>query len=590
MKIFLCGLALALGLALPAFGAPVVLGEPALASKAQPAPRLRLPPESARGVALPDISDQALAEVRELNRRSPSARGFEANPRRIVIGVMHAGRGAGLPAAADLAWRAVPGGHAAQLSITSPRAQSVRLGLELAGVPADVEMVFFGSADPSRLEGPVRVGEIADRTVAWWSPITEGETQTVELFVPAAPSPRAVPLRVADASHLVTAPSSRFTKRLQDIGEAGACNVDVPCSRLASDAAFRNAAEAVAQMVFADGGSMALCTGTLLNDADPSSQVPYFYGANHCFENENPPYKTAAQMQAVASTLTTLWGFEAAACGSAQPRSSWTQRSGGAVFLYNNVQADVLLVRLNDTPPSGAFFSGWDASTVGPGMAGVAIHHPQGDLKKVSEGSVLRLAVPSTGVGGGNIPFIEMRWSSGTTEGGSSGSGVFTPGGSQYLFRGGLWGGTAFCNVPNGVDYYSRLDLVYPDISRHLGTSSGSIDYTDLWWNPAESGWGLNLIQHPSRIIFGVWYTYALDGKRTWFVMSGGQWTSANTYTGDVQVVAGPSYAVAPFDASKVVRTSVGSATLNFSDANNGTFSYNINGVSGSRAITRQPF
>jgi hypothetical protein len=200
---------------------------------------------------------------------------------------------------------------------------------------------------------------------------------------------------------------------------------------------------------------------------------------------------------------------------------------------------------------------------------------------------VQRFTAP--GVGGGTLPFIEMRWSSGTTEGGSSGSGLFTPGGAQYLFRGGLWGGTASCTATNGVDYYSRFDLVYPDIASYLGSSGSAIDYTDLWWNPNESGWGLNLIQHPSRVIFAVWYTYGLDGKRTWFVMSGGQWTSSNTYTGEVQTVAGPSYA-APFDASKVQRTSIGTATLVFHNANNATFSYNINGIFGSRAITRQPF
>ena len=39
-------------------------------------------------------------------------------------------------------------------------------------------------------------------------------------------------------------------------------------------------------------------------------------------------------------------------------------------------------------------------------------------------------------------------------------------------------------------------------------------DFTDLWWNPSESGWGLSLVQHPTRAMFGVWYTYGLDGKR----------------------------------------------------------------------------
>lgn len=116
-----------------------------------------------------------------------------------------------------------------------------------------------------------------------------------------------------------------------------------------------------------------------------------------------------------------------------------------------------------------------------------------------------------------------------------------------------------------------------------------AFDYTDLWWNPAESGWGLNLIQHPSRIIFGVWYTYGADGKRTWFVMPDGTWTSSNTYSGPLYSTAGPSLAQS-FDASKVRVSPVGNATLTFSDANHGTFAFSVNGVSGTKRITRQPF
>ena len=585
-------LSLLLALVLPATAAPLVVpGEPA-AARAEPAPRLRLAPGEARHAQLPDIAAQALAEVRELNRQAAAARAFEARPRRVAVGVVHGG--APLPGAADLLWRPVAGGFAAQVAITSPRAQSVRLAIALAGVPTDVEMVFFGSGDPGRLEGPVRVGAIPDRIAPWWGPLTEGETQTVEFFVPGQHAPRALPLRIADASHLLTAPSTGLdTKSVQDIGSAEACNVDVPCSRLASDPAFRNAAESVAKMFFRVGSAMFLCTGTLLADSDPATQVPYFLGGNHCFENNNAPYKTADQMQAVASTLTTFWGFEAAGCSGAalsQPRAGWTQRSGGATFLYNNVQVDALLLRLNEAPPAGAFFSGWDATTIAAGVAVLAIHHPRGDLKMASEGTVRALAAPGVTVGGASTPLIQVGWTSGTTEVGSSGSGLFTRGSAGYLFRGGLWGGTASCTNPTGSDYYSRLDLIYPDIERYLGSATASIDYTDLWWNPGESGWGLNLIQHPSRVIFGVWYTYGTDGKRTWFVIPNGQWVNDNTYTGPVYQTAGPSATVSPFDASKVVRRAVGSATLTFSDRNNATFTYEIDGVFGSRFITRQPF
>jgi hypothetical protein len=182
--------------------------------------------------------------------------------------------------------------------------------------------------------------------------------------------------------------------------------------------------------------------------------------------------------------------------------------------------------------------------------------------------------------------FIQTRWSSGTTEGGSSGAGLFTFNGSQYLLRGGLWGGTALCTVPDGTDNFSRFDLVYPAISQYL---SGTTDYTDLWWNPAEPGWGLNLIQHASHNIFGVWYTYGLDGKQMWYVIPGGSWISANAFRGDIYVTSGPPQ-TGPFDPNRVTRAVVGTGTLTFSDANNGTFAYSINGISGTKLITRQPF
>ena len=582
--------ALALLAAYPAAARlPVVQGEPvAVAATPAAVPRLRLAPaKAAARVELADVAAEALARVREENLASARSKGH-MQLRRIVIGVVRATDGEmGAPPASQLQWSAVDGGFAARVTVVSPQAESLRLAVDVMGVPTDVEMVFFGSANPSRLEGPVRVGDIRDRSAPWWTPVTEGEGQTIEFFVPAGHEPKRLGLRVVRASHLLTTPSSNFTKRMEDIGKSGSCNVDVPCSPASSDAAFRGAAASVAQMVFNDGGYTALCSGTLLSDSDPSTQVPYFFSASHCFDNEAAPWKTPAQMQAVANTLATLWGFEAAACGASTPRSSWTQRSGGATWLYSDPQSDALLLRLNDTPPGDAFFSGWDPNPVQGGASVVTIHHPQGDLKKVTQGAVLGYSFP--GVGGGSQPFIETQWSRGTTEGGSSGSGLWTSNGSQWLFRGALWGGSALCSNMSGTDFYSRFDLVFPAIARHLGASGGGINYTDLWWDPSESGWGLNLIQHPSRIIFGVWYTYAADGKRTWFVMPEGTWTSSNTYSGPLYATAGPNMAQS-FDASKVRVSPVGSATLTFSDASNGTFAFTVNGVSGTKRITRQPF
>jgi len=578
---------------------PFALGEPSKAPNAIAAAKLRLAPSAARHVKLPSVAEAALEQVRDANRRAAASL-KQQSQRRVVIGVVRgeAGEVAG-PAAGELDWRPVDSGQAAQVAVTSPEAESMRLAIDLTDVPANVEMSFVGSSAESRIEGPVRVGDIRDRTAPWWTPITEGSTQTVEFFVPQGTDPRRLGLRVVRASHLLTTPSSGLRKRLEDIGHAGSCNVDVPCSALNSDPAFRDVANATAQMTFNDGSLSALCTGTLLSDNDSGTQIPWFYTANHCFENASAPFKTPAQMQTVANTVTTIWGFQASACGSSQPSPSWTQVFNGASYIYNNDQSDALFLRLNGTPPSYAYYSGWDANPIATGSSVITIHHPEGDLKKVSEGTVRGFqTLFDVGRGGGS--FIEVLWRSGTTERGSSGAGLWslasTPSGTQYLHRGGLWGGMALCTNLTGTDNFSRFDLVYPNIAQYLGTSgpapgpSPTENYTDLWWaGPSEDGWGLNLVQHASHIVFGVWYTYDEAGKRTWFTFSSGTWTAQNTYTGTLQTVSGPSQD-GPFDPNQVRRRDVGSITLTFSDRNNGTFAWSVNGSSGVKQITRFAF
>lgn len=566
---------------------PSMPGERAWTPKAQAAPALRLDAKAARTpiprfeTELSPIADSDLEAVRRANQRGDKAK-------RLVIGVNRAvDILAALPTAADLVWTRVEGGHAAQAVVTSRDAAALRLAIGLAGVPQDVEMVFQGSADRTRLIGPIRVGDIPDRTAPWWSPVTEGDTQTIEFFVPGERDAKSLPIRIAQVSHLLAAPSSRFLKNVQDIGDAGSCNVDIACSPLNSSPAFQDVTDSVAKMLFTDGSFSALCTGTLLNDTDTTSQIPWFYTANHCFENNGPPFKTPAQMQQVASTLNTFWFFEANACRSLTPVSSYRQLSSGATWVYNSQPQDVLFLRLNSAPPAGAFYSGWDANTLSSGTSIVAIHHPQGDLKKVSQGNVLGFAVPP-GAGLGQL--IQARWSSGTTEGGSSGSGIWTYDGARFSLRGGLYGGYASCADPSGIDYYSRFDQVFATLAPYLNAKVGpTADYTDLWWNPNESGWGLNLTQHASGKIFGVWYTYGTDGKRMWYVMPGGDWTSSNVFTGSLYATSGPP-AHGPFDSNRLASRVVGSVTLSFSDSNNGTFAYSVDGISGTKVITRQPF
>lgn len=137
-------------------------------------------------------------------------------------------------------------------------------------------------------------------------------------------------------------------------------------------------------------------------------------------------------------------------------------------------------------------------------------------------------------------------------------------------------------------------------------------NYTDMWWNDQESGWGVSFTQHSgSNQAYAVWYTYdpraadpAGEFKPLWIVMSGGTWTSPTSITGPVFVLNGTSFADA-WNPQLRQLTQVGTFTLSFSSASNGTFTYNIAAppnlaandpafglpaMSGTKAITRNSF
>ncbi|HZI82813.1 MAG TPA: NBR1-Ig-like domain-containing protein [Casimicrobiaceae bacterium] len=124
-----------------------------------------------------------------------------------------------------------------------------------------------------------------------------------------------------------------------------------------------------------------------------------------------------------------------------------------------------------------------------------------------------------------------------------------------------------------------------------LSDLTQAYNYQDLWWAaPAgsESGWGINLT-HQGDTIFATWFTYGTDRAPMWLVATAGR-TAPGTYAGTLYRTTGPPFNAVPFDPARVVATAVGTATLTFTDGNNGTFAYTVNGETQQKAITRQIF
>jgi cytochrome c553 len=113
-------------------------------------------------------------------------------------------------------------------------------------------------------------------------------------------------------------------------------------------------------------------------------------------------------------------------------------------------------------------------------------------------------------------------------------------------------------------------------------------NYTDLWWNPNESGWGFNIIQHGTGVLFCVMFTYTAPNKPIWYVIPGGTWTSSTTFTGDVYQVSGTAVNVSPFVGSAA--TKVGTATMLFTSQNTANLTLSVNNTQVTKAIERQPF
>ena len=119
-----------------------------------------------------------------------------------------------------------------------------------------------------------------------------------------------------------------------------------------------------------------------------------------------------------------------------------------------------------------------------------------------------------------------------------------------------------------------------------IGAASAAPNYQGLWWKADESGWGVNFA-HQGDQIFATWYTYDISGNAYWLTMLAGRTTAtSNAYHGDIYVSVGP-----PFNnfAGANGSTKVGDGTITFSDANTGTFAYNLNaGTGGATAAISQ--
>jgi hypothetical protein len=131
--------------------------------------------------------------------------------------------------------------------------------------------------------------------------------------------------------------------------------------------------------------------------------------------------------------------------------------------------------------------------------------------------------------------------------------------GANALFANGMTG-------PN-------LATNFAGVSASVTPAASVVNYQGLWWKPDEPFWGVNLA-HQGDQVFATWYTYDTSGNAYWLSMLAGRTTPAsNAYNGPIFVDTGP-----PFNNFNTIgmASQVGTGTLTFSDADNGTLAYTV--------------
>lgn len=119
-------------------------------------------------------------------------------------------------------------------------------------------------------------------------------------------------------------------------------------------------------------------------------------------------------------------------------------------------------------------------------------------------------------------------------------------------------------------------------------------DYSGLWWNPLESGWGLSLHQGALHSLFGAWFVYGADGEPEWYTLQGGQWIDSTTWRGTLYRTTGPSFAGPDYDPRLVLVQAAGTATLDFrireGEEGRARFTYTLGGATTTKVIERMRF
>jgi hypothetical protein len=321
-------------------------------------------------------------------------------------------------------------GYVWQAAAESRNAYGLRFHFTNFSLPEGAELYVYNMNGEAF--GPY-VGQGPNGTGDFWANTLSGQVGYVQLRIAGAVTAetlQATQFSIQHVGHMGPNFKLPFLQKAKDGSEdlsitESFCSFNEPCVEDAEcygtgDWGFIDQARmAVAHMQYVQLPWLYYCSGGMVADTDPSTQIPYFLTANHCINTSS-----------AASSLECYFQFWTSSCGGAcyDPVGVVPRTVGSTIVQMNDV-SDYTLLQLSENPPAGTVFLGWTSTAVAynNGLALYRISHPGGAPQAFSKQQVDTSKVTCSGWPRGE--WIYSQDLIGATEGGSSGSPVLNASG-----------------------------------------------------------------------------------------------------------------------------------------------------------------